>query len=311
MTAPQSFKWSFRNVYVNDPESIIFVLAYDQALNTDQFVTSLALWQDHAWESQDSIHADGTAFTMLHKQRLSLMLGKEGNIYYWRDDAGFDVEAVDPSDYGPQNYGDLEDLRVIGGKAYVAGMARSVYRRSDSGEWQALDRDIRSEEDDDAGFMSIDGYDNNEIYAVGINGEIGWYNGNSWQLIQSLTNAILYHVQTTPNQTTYSCGQHGIIVQGRHDSWRVIEQTVCTDTFWSCAFFKDHLYLSSSNGIYKLVDNDLEQVDIIDSHGKPLAVKRGISFYRLHTNGEVLWSVGSKMAMWSTDGKSWEEIPYS
>jgi hypothetical protein len=311
MSAPEKFPWSFRNVCARKQTSAVFVASHEQSLQTDAPISSLMCWKGNSWVGQDSCAANGTGFVMLESPRTLMMLGKEGVVYHWLEKGGFKKESIDSSLNGPQNYGDMEEIRVIDGKAYVTGMARCVYFRNSNAVWEAIDHDIRSRDDQDAGFFSIDGYKHQEIYAVGLEGEIGVYDGNKWKLVDSPTNLILYRVLCAPNNKVYICGQKGVLLEGRFDQWRQIDQKATEQTFWGSAWFKDRLFLSTSDGIYRLEGDEVIPVNIISTNNEKLKTKKGLSFYRLDAAFGLLWSVGNKMAMWTEDGEHWNEVTYN
>ena len=311
MTAPKKFPWTFRNVCVRKPGTAVLVASFDKSMETDAPISSLIGWDGSGWATQDSHAANGTGFILVESPRMLMMLGKEGVVYHWLDKGGFREEPLDASGSGPQNYGDMQEIRIIGNRPYAVGMARCTYRRLDNGAWEAIDSDIRSEEEEeDVGFFSIDGYGEKEIYAVGLEGEIGLYNGKSWRFADSPTNLILYRVVCAPNDKVYVCGQGGVILEGRKNQWKLIEQDVTEETFWGSTWFNDRLYLSTSEGIYRLEDGELIPVEILPATKKKIKTTKGLSFYRLDARNGYLWSVGSKMAMWTEDGEHWQEVTY-
>src|SRR5690606_6164944 len=84
-------------------------------------------------------------------------------------------ESVDDSGDGPSELVHLRAMREIGGRLYVAGMARRVYRREAPGRWAAVDAGVfvpREQRTHAVGFHGIDGFSEDEIYAVGHKGEI-------------------------------------------------------------------------------------------------------------------------------------------
>ena len=173
--APKTFPFTFNNVYVRRKDRVVLVATDDESMLTDTPVSTLMLWDGDSWMSQVSCQSNGTAFALLANPETHMMLGKEGNVYLWGEDGELHKEQIDPTPHGPQNYGDLEDIRVIDGCAYVAGIARTVYVRGRNGIWKAIDQGIRDESKADVGFFSIDGFNENELYAVGLEGQIAVY----------------------------------------------------------------------------------------------------------------------------------------
>jgi len=70
--------------------------------------------------------------------------------------------------------------------------------------------------------------------------------------IVSPTNLTLYRVVCGGDGKVYCCGEKGIIISGREQKWEVIDQDETDETFWGATWFKDHLYLSTANGLFIL-----------------------------------------------------------
>ena len=85
----------------------------------------------------------------------------------------------------------MREIRAVAGRhAYAVGTGRQVYRRKAPGEWKCIDAwsQVDSKELLDYSFESIDGFSDNEIYAVGWEGEIWSYDGKKWTRLGSPTN---------------------------------------------------------------------------------------------------------------------------
>lgn len=75
----------------------------------------------------------------------------------------------------------IERLRTIGGRAYGVGLFREVYRRDGIGAWELLGEglpelspgEMQPERMFDSGFRDIDGFAEDDLYAVGGKGKCG------------------------------------------------------------------------------------------------------------------------------------------
>ena len=195
----------------------------------------------------------------------------------------------------------MRALKVLGRNVYAVGMRRQAYLRSEQGAWTAIHGKMLSPLKSEAvrGFEAIDGYSDTELYAVGWEGEIWQFNGRSWKANVSPTNLIMTSVCCSPAGKVYVCGQAGLILCGRHDSWEVVETEGIKDDFWSVVSFKGRVYVSGFRNIFELTDHGLVEVKEASALTK--------AFYSLSTNGEMLWSTGSK-AILSFDGTRWMRI---
>jgi hypothetical protein len=196
--------------------------------------------------------------------------------------------------------GFLRCARTIGGRAYIAGMDRQVYRRSTKLRWEALDAGLPGDDDEVVSFEAIDGFSENEIYAVGRKGEIWRYDGKRWHQIETPTNLILLGVHCAADGVVYACGQVGMLLRGRNDEWEVVEQTATEQDFWDVIWFKGSLYLATREVLYVLRNGEMAPADYGDEDIP-------FSFYRFTATPDVLWTIGSKDVM-RFDGATWSRV---
>lgn len=308
MVAPRDFQWSFRSVCAYRRDRIFFVAARDKDEEDDRGISFFFMW-DGAWRSEPvPLIATDLCVTENGKPNL-LLMGINGAVLR-RAGGEFEPEIIDESEAGPQNIGDLREIRTIKGKAYVVGMGRTAYRCDGPQRWTQLDQGLREEEDgEDVGLNSIDGVSEQEIHAVGWGGEIWSFNGKRWSQLDSPTNLALYRVRYGMDGVIYACGQEGSLIHSDRDGWRSVEHGETEDDFWGMAWFKGRLYLSTLKGLYSYSNGRLTPVRIRSE--RRIVTTEGDSYCRLDSNNEVLWSLGKKMAMFSFDGLNWTETPYS
>ena len=115
-------------------------------------------------------------------------MGTNGVVYRWAK-GQIKPEIIDNSDEGPQNLGDLQEIRTIGSRAYVVGMSRTAYRCDGEDRWVRIEKGLRCPkgDDSDAGLTSIHGFRENDVYAVGWEGEIWHFDGKRWAELDSPT----------------------------------------------------------------------------------------------------------------------------
>jgi hypothetical protein len=205
---------------------------------------------------------------------------------------------------GPPDQGFLRDLRVIGTHLYAAGMGRQAYRRHDSGRWTRWDAGLLPNSEDVLdirGINAIDGFTEDDMYAVGFQGEIWRYVRGAWHEVESPTNLILERVRVVRPDRAYSAGQVGTLLRGHGDTWEHVKQTTTEDDFWGMEWFRDRLYLATRNGLYVLVEDDeLEPVDT----GLPGPRTSA----QLHAANGALWSFGPQHLAWTEDGTTWNDV---
>lgn len=215
---------------------------------------------------------------------------------------GTSEEEIDPTNNGPKRRGDIRDLRIIGADVYASGMSRQVYRRVRTNQW--LHEDAGTVQPRGAtevvGFNAIDGLASTEIYAVGFGGEIWLRRNGQWAQSQSPTNVILHRVRVVRPGLVYVCGQEGVLLRGHGDQWTAIEHEATSENLWGMEWFKDHLYLASDDGLFRLDPDD-----------NVVRVETGIdeaTFRHLHAADGVLLSSGSKHVLFTEDGSTWVDI---
>jgi hypothetical protein len=217
-----------------------------------------------------------------------------------------DEEMIDEGPEGVKYRGPMRDLRRIGEHLYAAGMGRQVYRREGPSQWSRADAGVvqpighMSKDGNVAGFNAIDGISEDDIYAVGFGGEIWRREKGRWRQLDSPTGVVLTGLKVVRPDLAYAIGQRGVLLEGKGDAWRAIDHQATEDDLWGIEWFKDHLYVSSAKGVFRLaLSGDLQPVD--------MGLGTGRTYYDLHANDGVLWSVGPKHLSW-TDGSKWMDI---
>jgi hypothetical protein len=194
----------------------------------------------------------------------------------------------------------LRGVRSIDGRAYAVGMCRQAYRRRDDTTWERIDQGCRRPEGDYSivGFESIDGFAENDLYAVGLQGEIWHSDGTKWSKINSPTNITLTQVCCAGDGLVYACGRKGMLLKGRDHHWEVIDHARSGDDFWGLSWFKDRLFVAS---LYYVSVFDGKDLALVTADGAPS------STYHLSATTSRLWSIGPReIAIF--DGMEWEEF---
>lgn len=195
----------------------------------------------------------------------------------------------------------LREVRGIAkGRAYAVGPARTVYRRDAPDKWTGLNAPIPEIKDlMDVGFESIDGFNEEDIYAVGWGGEIWRYDGKLWKQIDSPTSLGLFKVRCAGDGYIYACGQMGILLRGRNEQWEIIEHEATEENLRGIEWFNEKLYVSTTESVYELKNDRIIPIDF----GNEVPS----TCYHLSANDGIMWSIGAKDVM-EFDGTKWSRI---
>lgn len=288
----QTLDWTLSRVAVFD-ESRVYVLAYSKREPGTRVFRWTGKWDNYYVRA---ISAGLCAVRGAAPEILTLCA--DGSVHRAAPDGQAYEEMGEEK---PSKHGLLRDIRPIGGSVYATGFGRQVYVRKDR-VWQRCDQGVVEDPAADRlnGFESIDGFGEDEIYAVGHQGEIWCRRHGAWQRSESPTDSILENVLCAPDGAVYVSGQSGIVLQGRADHWERIEHQLTEETFWDMAWFDDRLWLSTTNALYTLQGGKLERVET----GLP----GDQTFRYLDANAQCLWSSGERHLA-AFDGAHWTRIP--
>src|SRR5215471_14666885 len=134
--------------------------------------SQLVFWQQGKWGNNGPVSFTVVSMSLCtHPVRQMIAIGPFGEVFLTGTGESHE-ERIQAGDDNPTKWGALRHVRGIAGKAYAVGMKRQAYRRDGRDIWTSIDQDIRPPQDQVVGFESIDGFGEEEIYAVGWEGEI-------------------------------------------------------------------------------------------------------------------------------------------
>jgi len=262
--------------------------------------SGFVVWQAGKWFDCGEGDWNTTSAIVIRRPKEQLVVLGEFGAMMFVGSGDQHQEIIAAPDSSVEDRGPLRCVRLIGERLYVVGMDRQVYRRDGLNKWSAIDEGARptGKSDDVVGFETVDGFSEKEIYAAGWEGEIWFYNASKWRQLHSPTNLILTSL-CCGGELAYACGQTGLVLEGRKDKWRVIEQDVTEDDIWGLAWYNGALYLSTMSAVYRLQKGKFELVEMGEDEPK--------TCYHLSAADGILWSIGSKDVM-AFDGKKWTRI---
>jgi len=189
-------------------------------------------------------------------------------------------------------------VATVGDTVYAVCMRRQVYRRIGTGQWEAIDRGVADEGDEgaDVGFEAIDGFDDTELYAAGLNGEVWQRRDARWHAIAAPTNVHLSALTCGADGFVMVGGRTGTLLRGRDDAWE-IRALPTQDTIWDICRFGPTLYLRLGSDVVTYAWDTDEMVPLEGLHDAA----------RLVCRGERLLVLGRKRIV-SVEGAAWREI---
>ncbi|MET3497973.1 hypothetical protein [Variovorax boronicumulans] len=272
---------------------LVYVISRGRSLAAGDIAhTSLVAVDQGQWSDAVDTEWDSAAVAMARApEEKVVLIGEDGDVVTYVG-GNSTQEAIMPPPVMIRN------AREIGGHVYACGMKRQVFRRGGERQWSDMSAP-RAGDTDELGFEAIDGYSQNEIYAVGWGGEIWQHDGAAWHERASPTNVILTTVCCAGDGVVYAGGQGGILVRGRNDAWAVVpwDDEVTAD-LWDLCWFEGRLYVATMTALFTLDRDVLVPVDFGNA--------RPATCYSLTTAEGVLWSVGRDDVV-SFDGTAWQK----
>jgi len=283
---------------VKNDEVVLTGNYYDLEDSTEQRIAILSL-KNGKWGGLDlsgtahSVRVEGSGSTKAY-----LILERNRGVYVVRPPDGMNFIEV-----APDREGFLMDLRKVGRFWYTVGGHHQIHK-SESGEsWDGFDDDIVIHGDAGIGavLLSVDGFSESDIWAVGFDGVILHFNGTAWYEYESPTNIGLQRVLCVADDEVYICGNARGLYRGDNTHWYELTDVDESETFWDMAFFQGSLYVCSKKNLYKLEKDELVPVEI--------PVKGPLGFYRMSCNEKQLWTCGNECLL-RFDGSTWKQFVF-
>jgi len=220
------------------------------------------------------------------------------------DSTGFKPLPIGKGNDAPNRLRTLHEVRAIGQHFYAVGMRRQVFRLPMAGgTWEKIDSGafVSDSSREIAGFLSVDGFDDDDVYAVGYGGQIWHFDGAQWHQLSSPSNLRLECVRCSPDGQVLVCGAQGLVMQGRMDHWKVIEQNLVEEDLLSLAVLSNQVFLADeSSSLLLWHGGDFSEVQ----PRKGEAISTGF----LDTCGKYVVSIGES-DIFLYDGKTWKAVP--
>ena len=194
----------------------------------------------------------------------------------------------------------IRGVRAVGDLLYLVGMGRLVMERLGIGQWREMGPQDKRVPGQVIGFEDIAGFSGNELYAVGWQGEIWWRDKGRWRQVDSPISANLNAIVCASDGSAYIVGDGGVMLSGRHETWRVID-TGRPENLMGVGVFKQQVYVVTDFRILRLEQDKLVPDDNFAEEDRPS------SCLHLLESPDAIFSMGPSDLFRLTDGP-WERL---
>jgi len=187
-------------------------------------------------------------------------------------------KCFDGDDFHIHTQSAIHGIGLVGEHVYIVGPTRAVYRRTGVKKWELFNQgtqdDLMSKNikkgkrsEYSYAFLSIDGFSEDDMYAVGNKGEAWHYDGKKWSKIDLPTSSDLHKVHCAKDGYVYIAGDEYTILKGKGNKWEFILNAKINHPFNehlfdAIAWFDSVLYIGTSDGLYAYIDDKFEKIQL-------------------------------------------------
>ncbi|WP_155274256.1 hypothetical protein [Pseudomonas chlororaphis] len=165
-----------------------------------------------------------------------------------------------------QTRGGVFKLKTISDKLYAAGGQRTVGFREQKNNWHWHSESIPFNKEQDSrisGFDDLDGFDQDDMYAVGGMGDVWHFNGGLWRRVDFPSNLYLETVCCGGDGRVYISGYEGHTFVGRGDTWKKVKtKEHISLAFKDMVWYEDRVWCTNDSGVWWIVGDKLVKADI-------------------------------------------------
>lgn len=210
------------------------------------------------------------------------------------------LESIPLADENGPKRGAVLKLKTIGEHLYVCGNGRSVGRRMGRDRWIGFShmipeaaRGVRE------GFDDIDGFAEDDVYAVGGEGDVWRFDGTRWRPCRFPSDLLLGCVCCAGDGHVYVGASMGTVFRGRGDDWTVIHEGNLSIPFKDMVWHEGEVWCTNDHGLWTIRDGALQEAAV----GSDVKICSG----NLSSRDGVLLLAGHGGAAFRQDG-AWSVI---
>ncbi|MDH0895916.1 MULTISPECIES: hypothetical protein [unclassified Pseudomonas] len=270
----------------------------DQAVGTQWGWSPLV-----GWESTITGAAQKPLNQSINGEQFAVFPSMESRVFVTGSGPAYQDKSLTASK-GDFLRGALLRLKTINGWLYACGGGRSFAKRLDKGTWQSFSEAIPTLENEGengiySGFRDFDGFNEQDIYAAGGNGDVWHFDGNRWTPIAFPTNEPLQSVCCGGDGNVYISGYEGLTFMGRGERWKQIHRGGISLGFRDMVWYEDRVWCTSDYGVWTIHNGRVERAKLPDDIGSCAG--------HLYTGDGVLLLAGLGGAAFKENGQ-WHSI---
>lgn len=261
------------------------------------------LREESKWYHWDAKTVVASVCVVVGNVRTYYAIGRDGLISGLVSGGDFFEERIDEAGTGRNKYGYLSQVRSIDGQPFVCGDQGQVYKKTGKG-WVHIDQGLLQKHRMKKGQVSLNGIDgtaSDDLYVVGDDGKIFYFNGKVWADVSFGTNVHLERVKCVSRHEIYVCGDYGTVLRGSHDGWEMIGDPEMEGNIWDVESFNGDIYLAVEDVLMVYRNGGFAKVET--------GLERRIDAHRLSARNGVLWSIGESHLA-SFDGERWAYVSH-
>ena len=189
-----------------------------------------------------------------------IVTGVRGHVYATGSGESYH-EDIPLDESGPKR-GAILRLKTIDEHLYVCGNRRSVGRRMGRDQWQGYSPLPPEAEGVREGFDDIDGFSEDDIYAVGGAGDVWHFDGTHWRPCRFPSDLLLQCVCCAGDGYVYIGGLMGTVFRGRGDTWTMIHEGDLSIPFKDMVWYEGEVWCTNDYGLWTIRDGVLQEAAV-------------------------------------------------
>jgi len=201
-------------------------------------------------------------------------IGSDGNVWHWNGVWWWQIT----------NDRIIEKRIFVKNQTAIYGLSRDQYDilsiyKWDGNTWTILTRNGAVK--DDFYFIA-----ENEIYVIGVDDQIYFWNGTSWKRISSGTLGVKDHIQVVSPNAIYGVGTQGLLIKWNGEEWQKVNDIEVKDFFELKS--ESEIYLIDANnkiGLWKA--GNLESIAPDANARRRIYINSSAEIFSLNFDGEI------------------------